>query len=112
MEYDVYDSLITDLEYLHKEFTYMLSEHRGKSFLVFHPSFGYFADEYGLKQLAIETGGKEPGPFELEEIIDLNKNMGFKGFEIISSQIFLKRLGLFPLGRDFMSKLGKICLPR
>ncbi len=70
-----YDSLITDLEYLHKEFTYMLSEHRGKSFLVFHPSFGYFADEYGLKQLAIETGGKEPGPFELEEIIEYaNKN--------------------------------------
>ncbi len=32
----------------------------GEKFLVFHPAFGYFADTYGLRQEAIETGGREP----------------------------------------------------
>ena len=40
---------------------------------VFHPAFGYFADDYQLKQVAIETGGKEPTPSLLTEIIEQAK---------------------------------------
>ena len=39
-------------------------------FLVFHPAYGYFADAYGFKQIAIESEGKEPGPRELSRIIE------------------------------------------
>jgi zinc transport system substrate-binding protein len=42
-----------------------------KKFLVFHPSWGYFADVYGLTQLAIEIEGKEPKAQELKQLIDL-----------------------------------------
>jgi zinc transport system substrate-binding protein len=42
-----------------------------KKFLVFHPSWGYFADAYGLTQLAIEIEGKEPKAQELKQLIDL-----------------------------------------
>jgi zinc transport system substrate-binding protein len=38
---------------------------RGRSFLVFHPAWGYLADEYGLKQVAIEIEGKAPADHEL-----------------------------------------------
>lgn len=41
----------------------------GTSVFVFHPSFGYFLDEFGITQEAIETGGKEPAPKMLAEII-------------------------------------------
>ncbi len=41
-----------------------------KSFMVFHPSWGYFADEFGLSQIPIETEGKEPSPRELTLIAD------------------------------------------
>jgi len=46
-----------------------------KKFLVFHPSWGYFADRYDLEQFSIEFEGKEPSPSQLAKIIDyLRKN--------------------------------------
>lgn len=39
-----------------------LAPYKGKSILVFHPAYGYFTDEYGIKQIAIEEKGMEPGP--------------------------------------------------
>lgn len=39
-------------------------------FLVYHPSWGYFARRYGLEQIAIEAEGKEPGAARLIQIID------------------------------------------
>ncbi|MDR1586302.1 MAG: zinc ABC transporter substrate-binding protein [Treponema sp.] len=43
---------------------------RGRSVFVYHPSFGYFLDEFGIRQEAVETGGKEPGPRTLSRLID------------------------------------------
>lgn len=42
----------------------------GAEFIVFHPAWAYFAREYGLKEVAIEAGGKEPGPRQLKELIE------------------------------------------
>jgi zinc transport system substrate-binding protein len=39
-------------------------------FLVYHPSWGYFARRYGLEQIAIEAEGKEPGAAQLIQLID------------------------------------------
>ncbi|MDR1836032.1 MAG: zinc ABC transporter substrate-binding protein [Treponema sp.] len=36
---------------------------------VYHPSFGYFLDEFGIRQAAVETGGKEPTPRELYNLV-------------------------------------------
>jgi zinc transport system substrate-binding protein len=44
-----------------------------KSFVIMHPSLGYFADEYGLQMLAIEEDGKETTAKRLESIIDFVK---------------------------------------
>lgn len=41
----------------------------GSAFLVFHPAFAYFAHDYGLTEKAIETGGREPGPRQLQKIV-------------------------------------------
>lgn len=51
-----------DLDAAHSRLTELLAPCRGKEFFVFHPSFGYFGDAYGLKQVAIEEGGKERAP--------------------------------------------------
>jgi len=42
---------------------------KGTAFMVFHPSWGYFAKAYGLKQLPVEVEGKEPKPRELVALI-------------------------------------------
>ena len=49
-----------DLDNINTELINSLAPIRGKSFFVFHPAFGYFADAYGLKQVAVEVEGKKP----------------------------------------------------
>lgn len=39
-------------------------------FMVFHPSWGYFAMNYSLKQVPIEYEGKEPTPRILKELME------------------------------------------
>ena len=39
-------------------------------FLSVHPSWGYFAEAYGLQMLAVEQEGQEPGPDDLAKIIE------------------------------------------
>ena len=39
-------------------------------FLVFHPTWGYFAKDFCLKQVAIEAEGKEPNPRLMKSILD------------------------------------------
>lgn len=41
-----------------------------RTFMVFHPAWGYFADAYGLRQMAIEIEGKEPSPQDMHRIVD------------------------------------------
>lgn len=40
------------------------------TFLIYHPALSYFARDYGLKQISIEEGGKEPSPAHLKELIE------------------------------------------
>jgi len=43
------------------------------SFMVFHPSWGYFARDYGLVQVPVELEGKAPKPRRLMRLIDRAK---------------------------------------
>lgn len=49
-----------------------------KQFLVFHPSWGYFAQAYGLEQISVEMEGKEPSLSELARLIKDIRSMGIK----------------------------------
>ncbi|MCW4012670.1 MAG: zinc ABC transporter substrate-binding protein [Candidatus Bathyarchaeota archaeon] len=42
----------------------------GNTVFVYHPSFGYFLDSFGLHQEAVETGGKEPTAKDLALLIE------------------------------------------
>ena len=44
---------------------------RGAAFMVFHPAWGYFAHDYGLRQIVIEPFGKQVGPRRLMRLIQL-----------------------------------------
>lgn len=54
---------------LQKGLEKLLASRKGEVFYVYHPAFGYFADAFGLKQEAVETGGKSPSPKHLNELI-------------------------------------------
>ena len=51
---------------------------RGKPMFVFHPAWGYFASEYGLRQVAIQREGKDPTDRELTELQELARQEGVK----------------------------------
>jgi len=65
-----YRQLIEHIVKLDIELLEMLSQARHKTFMVFHPSWGYFADAYGLHQIPIETEGKNVTPSQLADLID------------------------------------------
>jgi zinc transport system substrate-binding protein len=50
----------------------------GKAMFVFHPAWGYFADWYGLRQVAIQIEGKEPTDQELTELQRQARQEGVK----------------------------------
>ena len=55
-----------------------LANVKNREFIVYHPSWGYFAKRYDLEQIAIEVEGKEPKPAELKELIEEAKEHGVK----------------------------------
>jgi zinc transport system substrate-binding protein len=67
-----------DLDKVHAQLTKALAPVKGKSFFVFHPAYGYFGDAYGLKQVAVQLGGKEPTGRQLARLIDLAKEDGVR----------------------------------
>ena len=52
----------------------VLRPFRGQSLFVFHPAFTYFCDSYGLEQVAVETGGKQPGAKQMARLIERARN--------------------------------------
>ncbi len=89
---------------------------QNKSFIVYHPAFGYFADDYGLTMYALEEEGKEATAEHLQEVIDIakadNTKVIFYQAEIDSSQsqAFAEEIGgktmqLAPLSPDYIENL-------
>lgn len=69
-----YQNFISEIEMLHQNISSILAPYEGRSFMVYHPSWGYFGDTYNLEQIAIEDEGKEPGPSGLAAIIEQASN--------------------------------------
>lgn len=61
--------LIQELDDLDDQVFDWLEPHEGRAFLVAHPAFGYFADDYRLRQKAIEVDGRDPSPRQLRELV-------------------------------------------
>jgi zinc transport system substrate-binding protein len=53
-----------------------LASLRGKTVFVYHPAFGYFLDEFGIFQEAVETGGREPTPRVLQALMEKARREG------------------------------------
>jgi len=71
-------ALKREIQTLHDELVDIFKDSRGKSFVVYHPAWGYFAERFGIKQVAVETEGKEPSASEMAKQIDFIKKNGVK----------------------------------
>jgi len=89
---------------------------RGREFYVFHPAFGYFAEAYDLKQVAVEVGGKQPTAKQLQELIAQARIAGVKlifvqpqftkrGAEAVALAIGGAVVPLDPLAENYIENL-------
>lgn len=69
-----------------------LKDLKEAKFIVYHPSWGYFAARYDLEQIAIEIEGKEPKPADLAKLIEEAKEENAK--VIFVSPQFSKKAAL------------------
>lgn len=60
-----FEARITSLE---AEIAERLRPFAGRAVLAYHPAFGYFCARYDLRQLAVESGGTEPGARHIVEL--------------------------------------------
>jgi len=77
------DAFVADVDALDAEIRETLAGVEQRRFMVFHPSWGYFARDYELEMMAIEVGGQEPSAAELAELIARAKE---EGIEVIFAQ--------------------------
>ncbi len=71
-------ALAGDLASLDRDLRTRLAALRGRAFMVFHPSWGYFADAYGLEQIPLEYEGKAPGPRTLAASVERARREGIR----------------------------------
>lgn len=97
----------------------ILADAKARSFFVFHPSWGYFAHDYGLEQFAIELEGKEPTDSELTHFQTLARREGVtcvfvqKQISSRSAEAVAKAIGghvsvLDPLAPDVPQNLVRV----
>lgn len=84
-EYDRnYQAFIREIEDTDSEIRKLLGSYEGRHFITFHPSLSYFARDYGLVQLSIQQGGKEPTPAHIARLVDAAKNENIRTIYIQS----------------------------
>lgn len=91
----------------------------GKKFMVFHPSWGYFAKAYNLTQIAVEVEGKEPKPKELIHLLEEAKEEKVKAIftqpefsdtvaKIIAKELQIPVVKVSPLAPNWSENLINI----
>jgi len=112
-------ALQLELAELDAELSKRLEPFRGRAFLVFHPSWGYLADDHGLEQLAIETHGQEPSDAELVELRRVVESRGLRvlfvqpqihgrSAERLAASLGLRAETLDPLEPDVPANLRRV----
>jgi zinc transport system substrate-binding protein len=110
---------LRELDTLSAELKAKLSPLKGTEAVVYHPAFGYFLDDHGIRQKAVELEGKEPGARYLGTVIREAKHDGIrvifvqpqfnaKAAEVLSHEIGGKVLPFDPLPADYSDGLRRL----
>lgn len=94
----------------------LLTSGTDRAFIIYHPALSYFARDYGLHQICIEEGGKEPSPAHLKSLMEVCKAEGVRvifvqpefdrrNADIIAQQTGTKVIPINPLSYDWESEM-------
>ena len=96
-----------------------LLENADHTFLIYHPALSYFARDYGLKQISIEEGGKEPSPAYLKHLIELcrqekarvifvQQEFDQRNAQLIANELGIEIVSINPLSYDWAEEMVRI----
>ncbi|MFH1126627.1 MAG: zinc ABC transporter substrate-binding protein [archaeon] len=117
--YDNYNKYLIEIDMLDMQIQNMFNGADKRTFMILHPSFGYFARDYGLVQVAIEDEGKEPSSSDVLRLIEYAKENGiktifvqpgvnFKNAQAIASEINGTIALADPLAEDYLLNMRNV----
>ena len=110
---------LKELDILDGYIHYRFDVFTNRTFIIYHPAFGYFADTYNLTQLAVEHKGKEPTPKVIQYCIDIAEEYNLQYVfvapqfatehcQIIASEIEGQTAPMNPLPDNYIANMGRI----
>jgi len=114
-----YHIYIAELNALDREIQQNLVDRRLNHFIVSHAAWGYFAEQYGLEQVALEKNNRESGPKSLLNIVRLARAQGIhtlfvqQQYKTPAVNSLARELGadiveLDPLAEDYLANMRDI----
>ncbi len=108
-----------DIETLDTEIRNMLANVANRQFIVFHPSWGYFASDYRLEQIPVEIEGQEPSAADLARLITLAREQDIRvilaqpEFSTQAAQTIAQEIGgrvelISPLAPDWLENMRRV----
>ena len=110
---------LTAIEQIADSIRHLTDSIHQRAFLIYHPALTYFARDYRLEQVAIETDGKEPSPAQLARLIDecrkrqiriilVQQEFDRKNAEMIAKEIHATIHTINPLAYDWGAEMLNI----
>jgi len=114
-----YNEFIKKVENTNNKIKEILSKKDTKNFMVFHPSWQYFANEYKLNQIPIEIEGKNPKPKTIRKLILEAKKNNIKAIfaspyksnkmaKLISNELNIKVIKISPMEDNWSKTMIKM----
>jgi zinc transport system substrate-binding protein len=114
-----YARLMEEVEATKDTIARLLRPVLSRAFIIYHPALTYFAEEFNLTQLCIETDGKEPSPAQLKELIDVARNYNTrivfvqqefdtKNAGVIAEETHCRLVSVNPLAYDWPAEMIRI----
>jgi zinc transport system substrate-binding protein len=110
------ERFILSIDSLDQYIQHSFSELNKNYILVYHPSLTYYADDYGLRQLSVETDGKEPSATALRDVVRgvrengintifYQKQLNTRTIEALCLEAGLQAVIFDPLAEDWLTNL-------
>ena len=107
-----YKEFVKKIEQTDKTIKNILSQKSTKNFMVFHPSWQYFANEYSLNQIPIEIEGKNPKPKTIKNLIEKAKKDNIQTIfasphksnkiaQLIANELKIKVIKISPMNENW-----------
>ena len=105
--------LLADIDQLDKKVTARFKSLKNRRFYVFHSAWGHLAKDYGLEQVAVEHGHREPSSEELRGLVEKMRADGTKTIfyqpqnspvsaDVLAREIGGRAVAIDPLPRDWL----------